>query len=58
MQRITHKANKINPKGDVSALCFKEPRKINMKTESWTITDSAVTCKKCLKELEETDKCR
>jgi hypothetical protein len=43
-----HKAAKVNPKGDVSPLCAKVPRKINLKRESWTFIPRLVTCEKCL----------
>ena len=35
--------------GSVSALCFKQPRAINLKVATWTIVDRQVTCKACLK---------
>ena len=39
--------------GAVSALCFKKPRAIDLKIASWTIRDEAVTCKQCLRIIEE-----
>ena len=42
-----HFASKINPDGDVSALCFDPPRAINLKRASWTMRENAVTCAKC-----------
>jgi len=49
--KIVHKAKLISDKGDVSPLCAKTPRKIDLAKESWTLRDSEVTCPKCLKEL-------
>jgi hypothetical protein len=46
-RRKVHKAAKINENGDVSALCFEPPRAINMKTQTWTLTDRFVTCGHC-----------
>ena len=42
-----HKAAQVNPSGQVSALCYKTPRAINLRRESWTLLDDAVTCKRC-----------
>jgi hypothetical protein len=50
-QKIYHRAKHIRSDGAVSALCFKTPRKINLKRALWTIRDEAVTCRKCLKLL-------
>jgi len=46
--RIYHRANLIDQRGRVSALCFSKPRAINLKQASWTNRDEAVTCPKCL----------
>ena len=46
--RIRHMADKVNARGDVSALCFPTPRAINMKRETWVTDQKAVTCEKCL----------
>jgi len=46
-QKIYHRASKVNAKGQVSALCFKSPRAIDLKKALWTIRDEAVTCQKC-----------
>ena len=46
--KIIHRANKLAPSGDVSALCFKRPRSINLKVSTWTLHDRFVTCPKCL----------
>ena len=49
--KIYHKASFVNPKGKVSALCYKRPRAINLSQAMWTTDVSAVTCKKCLLKL-------
>ena len=46
-----HLAAHIGPGGEVSPLCAKTPRKINLKRELWTITESAVTCPRCLRKM-------
>lgn len=49
-KRIVHLANKINEKGQASALCSKKPRAINMKTSTYVFYQpEAITCKKCQK---------
>lgn len=50
--KIYHKAKLITPFGDVSPLCAKKPRKLNLKKELWTINDSGVTCPRCLSLIE------
>lgn len=45
--KIVHRADKINANGDVSALCYSRPHKINLAVAVWTIRDDAVTCSKC-----------
>ena len=42
-----HLARLIGPKGEISPWCAKTPRKLNLKTELWTIRMDAVTCAKC-----------
>lgn len=40
--------------GNVSALCYKRPRAINLsRGQSWTIVEEQVTCPKCRKLLKE-----
>jgi hypothetical protein len=46
-----HRAKLISDKGDVSPLCATKPRKLNLKVETWTNRDEAVTCPKCLAKL-------
>lgn len=46
-----HMAALMSNKGDVSPLCGKKPRKLNLKKELWTLEEGAVTCKKCLELL-------
>ena len=47
-----HMADMVAPNGNVSALCFKRPRAINLDVALWTTNPHAVTCKKCLAEME------
>lgn len=48
--RVYHRAKHIGPNGEVSALCFKKPRAIDMsKRVTWTTNDAAVTCPACRK---------
>ena len=50
--KVCHHANKINEKGQVSALCFDPPRAINLKVATYVFApenDVNVTCGKCLK---------
>lgn len=39
--RLYHRADKIAPNDDVSALCSKTPKPINLGRASWTIQDEA-----------------
>ncbi len=45
--KVYHMAHKLDANGNVSALCFKTPRAINMSRASWTVRIRAVTCPKC-----------
>jgi len=47
-----HMADKIGLSGEVSAICFKKPRAINLKVATWTLRSEAVTCEKCLRLIE------
>lgn len=47
-----HLAKMISAGGDVSPLCARTPRKINLKRELWTNRPEAVTCKRCLALIE------
>jgi hypothetical protein len=49
--RPRHLGTKINANGDVSALCFAKPRKINLAHASWVLRPEDVTCPKCKKLL-------
>ena len=42
-----HFADKIDEDGNVSALCFKAPKAIDLGRASWTIRAEAVTCRRC-----------
>lgn len=46
-RKIVHRAKLISPDGDVSPLCAKTHRRINLAKASWTIVDRFVTCQKC-----------
>ncbi len=50
--KVYHRADKIAPNGDVSALCYQRPRPIDLRKASWTIRDEGVTCPKCLAEMD------
>lgn len=52
MYHMAHKFKQDNS-GDVSALCFKRPRKIDMQhgRVAWTLRPESVTCPKCLEIL-------
>lgn len=49
--RIVHLAGAVTPSGDVSAVCFKKPRPIDMKQATWTTSTDLVTCERCLAKL-------
>jgi hypothetical protein len=51
--KVYHKADKINPKGQVSALCYARPRPIPLsRGQSSTFIPANVTCPKCRRILE------
>lgn len=52
MSKKVHLGKKVNARGQCSALCFDPPRAINMKRESWTLDESAVTCSDCRSVIE------
>jgi hypothetical protein len=45
--KIVHRAKHIRPDGAVSALCFTQPRKIDLKRSTWTLDDQRVNCPRC-----------
>jgi len=45
--KIYHMATKINQRGGVSALCFAQPRSINLARASWVLSPENVTCPRC-----------
>lgn len=47
MTKIVHSAKHVNENGDVSALCYNRPRKINLAKANWTLRADLVTCPKC-----------
>ena len=46
-KKTVHRAKMVNTNGDVSAVCFSTPRKINLKIATWTLVAKLVTCPKC-----------
>jgi len=46
--KIYHLAKMISSEGDVSPLCAKTPKKLNLSKETWTNRPEAVNCKRCL----------
>ena len=56
--KIIHRANKLAPSGDVSALCFKRPRAIILNIASWALEDERVTCPRCLELIESANQCK
>lgn len=47
--KMYHRADKVNEKGNVSALCFKRPRGVDLKRALWTSSDESVTCPRCIR---------
>lgn len=45
--KLTHMAKYVSNDGRMSALCFKNPRAINLKVASWTLEQERVNCWKC-----------
>ena len=43
-----HMAHGVTEMGDVTALCFKRPRAIDLGRARWTLRRNAVTCPRCL----------
>lgn len=53
-RKVYHFAAKFAANGDVSALCYARPRRINLERgQSWTNRPDAVTCQRCRKLLKE-----
>jgi hypothetical protein len=51
-RKVYHKAAKINANGDVSALCYKRPRRIPLERgQSYVMFAGEVTCPRCRKIL-------
>ena len=50
--KVIHMASKLGPNGQVSALCSRVPRAINLAVATWTIRPPAVTCAKCIKIMD------
>jgi len=49
--KTVHYADKINPSGGVSALCYALPKRIDLDRATWTISKDQVTCRKCLAKM-------
>jgi len=47
LKKVYHRAMFVDPDGNVSALCFRTPRAIDLKKALWTNRDEAVTCPSC-----------
>lgn len=52
--KLYHMSDKVNEHGGVSALCFKQPKAIDLRIASWTMRAEAVTCPKCKAKMEAT----
>lgn len=51
-RKVYHFAAKFAANGDVSALCYKTPKRINLERgQSWTNRPEAVTCSRCRRRL-------
>lgn len=46
--KIAHKAKYIDHKGNVSALCYRKTRAVDLLRETAVMVDASVTCPKCL----------
>lgn len=44
---LYHRAHLVTEMGEVSALCFKWPKPIDLTRARWTIRPEAVTCPRC-----------
>ncbi len=53
MTKLYHMAAHHNDSGQVSALCFKTLKPIDLAKELWTIRPAAVTCPACIKIMRE-----
>lgn len=53
-KRKYHRAKLAGPNGEISPLCAKKPRAIDMSVasnETWTVIDDDVTCPACIRKL-------
>lgn len=46
-----HRAKHLGPSGQVSPLCAKTLRALDLTRATWTLRDDAVTCPRCLAAL-------
>lgn len=56
MAKTIHRAKHIRDDGAVSALCYSQPRAIDLSRATWTIRDEAVTCSRCLALMREIER--
>lgn len=47
MIRLVHLAAKVSRTGGISPLCAASPKRLNLRTASWTVRIAAVTCPAC-----------
>lgn len=45
--KVYHMAAKMNDRGEVSALCYKTPRAIDLAKASWVLEIDRATCPRC-----------
>lgn len=50
--KTVHKAGHVRSDGAVSPICAKKPRALDLRRETWTNREAAVTCEACKAELE------
>jgi hypothetical protein len=50
-----HMAKLVSPEGDISPLCAKAPRAIDLRKATWTNRPEAVTCRRCKSLLKSGD---
>jgi hypothetical protein len=51
--KLTHMADLVNSRGEVSPICAASPRAIDLKRETWTLQRGSVSCEPCLLALAE-----
>lgn len=51
---LVHRADKVGPNGEASALCFDPPRPIDVRPGSkvtWSLRDATTNCPECLAKI-------